>query len=543
MKKAFRSFIIALLCISCFVTSATYTFAEEAIEEGITFSGKRSVVFLADKSNLDNFIDGGRSALDLILRNNSPEWLDTKTTADGRDVLISLEFSFGSFEDYRSKIGELLTRESSMILSYLDGIVLLEDYSPFELLEMTENTLEAIEFLNEKTLEELITLQSNDIEINSKLYSFGNEAIIIRPGNDELITFDLLEIDTLGNEDSSFTRKITVKPTKNEKMVKKRFSSVEDAKTDVSNGLVTVEFNAADRTELCAKTIICLNSAAYITEDKKITKEDTMSVSCEEFIDTGVILTEGSSFSYSFTCPEHYKNINSDMISDSDSKMIVATDTDSIRYSYEYGLIFTDVSISTDMTDLFGKITRTVTLSAPLDIASHLHEKTMKELKSRLPKGVTLSVYDKNDVKFYEFKYSAWFDSDVEDFTNKIFDAEGTFKINPGIMPLQKGTVVETSSYESFLPNTNEIQIIKYSYKLPKSAKIFISSAYEEEVTVNGTSITFNMAPFREFDFEYYRMNYVKMILCILVFIILLVTVIIITVKIKKLIKKKNSCR
>ena len=70
----FKRFV-SLLCvlfIAFSVCSAATVFAEAS---AVAFKGTRVLELESDPSDMDNYINGGRAAFDLMLRKNAPEWL------------------------------------------------------------------------------------------------------------------------------------------------------------------------------------------------------------------------------------------------------------------------------------------------------------------------------------------------------------------------------------------------------------------------------------------------------------------------------------
>ena len=151
MKKRFAYVFLAIILAASIVLPANAAARDE-------FSGTRSFQITADWSDLENYINGGRTAFDQILRGNMPEWFVYDIRTQGRDVTCTFSFSFSSFEDYQSKLATLIMRSPAILYSQEKDLLLMESCTPYDLLNFLENALNQHNCLSEKTLQEIFPL-------------------------------------------------------------------------------------------------------------------------------------------------------------------------------------------------------------------------------------------------------------------------------------------------------------------------------------------------------------------------------------------------
>lgn len=77
-------------------------------EEIKDFKGARYFSVLIDSSNLDNYINGGRSELEYLIRVLKNEWLKVELSVNGINLEVKMDFNFETYEDYIKKLEYLL---------------------------------------------------------------------------------------------------------------------------------------------------------------------------------------------------------------------------------------------------------------------------------------------------------------------------------------------------------------------------------------------------------------------------------------------------
>ena len=121
-KKVYKLFITILILI-CLLSTFVFATNEEnnsevnassneiqtdKAKEIKDFKGARYFSVLIDSSNLDNYINGGRSELEYLIRVLKNEWLNVELSVNGINLEVKMDFNFETYEDYIKKLEYLL---------------------------------------------------------------------------------------------------------------------------------------------------------------------------------------------------------------------------------------------------------------------------------------------------------------------------------------------------------------------------------------------------------------------------------------------------
>lgn len=528
--------ILSLFLAICFVLlSATPAFAQG---EESAFSGSRTTVFTIDYSDLENFVEGGRSAFDLALRKQKPDWLNATVTTKGRDLYLSFSFAFSTFEDYKAKLAELLTAEPAIVYSNSDGVMLIESFSASELLNFINYALLAeTNSFTEFKIEELFKISANTLTVNGESYN-QEERICIIPESQETVKFDTLEIITTAADDGSFSRTITVSlntenvSEKEIALVEKRFKSVGNTTNEEGyySRTLTVDFTAHSLNELSTKTIQCLNVACAVTESLAYKEGTTVTVTRSEFIDWESLKSgEYSRISLKYIAPESHANLS---IPEDETTQIneneIYTDSNTLICFYERAFSFNRVVITTDFSALNAKVTKKIDFVAPTYIVSNFHSKIKKTLTDKLTKGCTLNIYDEGSMRHYEVSFSSWFNKELNEFSTAYLGSNIKIKRNESlVLPFVKNSIKESGQVKSIFGSGIKVDNVSTVYVFSKNAKIHTNDS-DYVITVGEKLIlTADWGNQKiSVNFEYQRFNIFKCIIIGLILIIVTVAII-----------------
>lgn len=474
-KSSIRDLLLVLI-IFVLIYNISFSVFAASDNEMDNFCGSRRVTYIVDKSDLNNFVDGGRSSFDIVLRSNVPLWLNYEIYASDRNVYLEINFDFGSFDDYTSKLKELLTYAPILFYSTDNSLLLLESYSAMELLNFLQTILTSLDCLTEQQLSEIFTITENEITINESNYSSEESRLSIRSDIENMIKLDVLKISTKGGKNGSYNRNMTVQvdTTSNEDALNtiiKRFKQIgKTIDTELSDNVieVCVEFNAVNQDELISKTMSCLNVASSISEQQSYIDDTTIGVTRTEFIDLTELMRENAQFHYYYEYPSYYNNVVSvdDVVSVTDTT-ITAQNESYISCYYERGFKFDSIKVCTDLSNILGKITRTITLVAPIEISEYYHNIIKEQLQSRLIRGTTLNIYDAGGSRYYELNYSSWFTKDIGKFTSSIMNCNYNLILNNSWIPYGKSNLKDNFSVNSIINNMVPADKTIVSYILP----------------------------------------------------------------------------
>ena len=141
--KLKKYIFIVILSILALIIFGTPTYAESEEE----FKGTRSIAVSVDLSDLDNYVNGGRSYLEAMIRTSSVDWLNYSTSVENMNLIITISFDFENYDDYYEKISYMLEYEPTIINNenmYVESFSTLEMLNYF-LTNMQENNLYNLE--------------------------------------------------------------------------------------------------------------------------------------------------------------------------------------------------------------------------------------------------------------------------------------------------------------------------------------------------------------------------------------------------------------
>ncbi len=476
MKK-----IIAIIISAVLVFSALAFPVSAESEKVSDFAGKRQVEYVIDNSDLENYFNGGRSFFELILRSYSPEWLKYSIETANRDVTIALEFSFNSLDEYRSRIGELISATPYVNYSKTKSSVLfLESHTAAEMLTFIYAPAAGAVIYEDITLDTLFRVSKNAITINGKEY-LGEQKLNILPEGEAPITFSELSIETSYGK-NGFTRTVRAFPQNYDdfESLVVRFKSV--GKTSSFDNTATVSFSAYSLADLNNLTSRCLYVPCNVLESEEYLKGITVGVTQTELFGLESIMSEYGKFSFSYKCPSYYSKLKAiDETVTVSGSTITAENVSSVQYYYERDFAFSGLDIKTDFSDIWGKGTKVITLSAPKNRVLPLHEELKKHFEKFLDDGITLDIYDSGANRYYSFSYSSWLGGGLTDFAEELLGETYEGDISDSWFPYGPGSIEESLNF-------NELALIGSPPSNVTATYVFPSaSSYER---ADGPAVT-----------------------------------------------------
>ena len=497
-------------------------------------SGVRTVEFKADWSDLENYVNGGRSHFDLILRSILPEWASYKLRSHNRNVTLTLAFSFDSLADYKDKVTELILRTPTLVcVQEAGGLLMIDNYTSFELLNFLEEQLKELECLSEMGLDQVFHLSSSSITVNSREYPL-EDAVNIHPDDVHILQMDRLAIQTEMTENYGYKRTIvagvdmTQEARRDISGLQEQFSQVGEVSVDRESDderTISVTFEAANQAQLERKTMLCLNAPTFIAEHQTAAADGTIRVERTEFFDLEQLLRPDGEFFYSFDLPDYCKNTA--------DRNISARNTPFISCTYDRDLRFDAIEIHTDLSSLSGRINRTILCTLPADVAENFHESIKGEFEKHMCRGTVLDIYDEKGMRCYRFSYSAWRASDVEAFTAAILNnTAGIFEMESGWFPLCRGMIVESFDADTLFHGLLPVDRISSSYTLSDWSFFLKSMAEVEGAELSGRTVTFQIRSGSTMTVSF---RYVPVVRCAVVLLLLLVVFVLLLWAVRKI--------
>ena len=531
LKKYIFTILLSLIALITFV-APTYAESEK------DFKGTRSIAVAVDLSDLDNYVNGGRTYLEAMIRTSSVDWLNYSTSVEDMNLVISISFDFDSFDDYYEKVTYMLGYEPTIINNenmYVESFSTLEMINYF-LDDMQENNLYNLETSEMNLFSEV---SSNITFDTGTTYESKNQRINESDNQYENI-FKSLEVTTTYNE--NYEREISLqldsfgeKDKKNyQELIKKRCDDLGvECKIDDKGSIeFTINFEAKTENELSYYTMNILNIASGITTKQDYRKGGKIKVTFSEFIDIDTLLTEDGTFKYSFTGKDYYKMLGAtddeaEGYSEKDSTEYYSGRENTVSFEYSIPFEFEKITIITDLSNNYGKITRTIRMSTNISIAENMHEKIKESLTKVLQDGMTLNIYDEGSKRNYDIVFSGFSTNKINNMTSKLVNGTSDIEVKSKIFPFLWSSVedkIEISKICDLVEHYNNINL-EYVFKSGTEIKDYEGNTYIIEA--NST----------QFSFKYLDIE--KIVIICLVIIIILIIIIIIKKKIGK--NKKDT--
>lgn len=524
------------------ILAASITGRVSAMEQA-DFTGVRTTICRISQSDLDNYVSGGRTSLEMLLSRNQQEWLSYGITSQERELLISLSFSFESYEDYEEKISILM--KAVPVTTYgKEGQAYIENFSPEELFEFLNYSMKEYEMVDETDFIDFLEVHSDNIELNGETYS-GTD---IRPqANAREIFFDSIDVDTEKDENGSWTRTIQmgVSDEQSDTIFSELEQRCEQCGVSFESGrrTGTMSFSAQSETELIEKTMTVLQTTVNIRHFRYYQENGTVRNETKENIDVEPLLEKEGEFSYRLELPETYEDLSAAFqtpaadVSDGTTEdedtektrvyenvISYSGKAGKVKYYFNEEMMFDRIVVQTDLSDEMAAIVRTATFVVSGSIEEGCHEKIKDGLTQKFRDGYSMRIYEENGDQYYEVQFQSWFMRDIRDFTESILGVENdSLQIDRKVFPFSESRIEETFSLPQREVKTysGDIEMI---YILP-------SQAYSEEIYENSQSIkTVLGGTETEYrgDYTFRCFHYMKLLLNIVI--ILSVITVILTV-------------
>lgn len=465
------------------------------------FEGYRMIQVTMDHSDLENYIDGGRSTLDYTLRTVKPEWLQIDYKSFEQDLEIKMQYQFIDFNDYKNKTQQLLGKPS---LSAYDSRsdVFVEYYNTGELLNFIRSALiENHAWLGTGKVK-LFNVQKDALFVDDAEYPMSG---FVRVGSSPAYTaMKRLKVQTKGKRDGSYSRVVDVvfskEVSQNEVSIIRDLLQEEnipfEESSDDQESKISFKFSEKSQRSLADTTGKLLGIPVSISEQERLNGSGAVGVDYTELFDiTGSMVPEGE-FVYIFELPEYAKNIAADSeIADVSNGIVICTDPRGIvRFSYERDFKFHSAEIITDLSKENHRIQKKIILKAPIEVASSFHKEIKKTLEKNMTRGMTLTISDNETERCYEIEYKAWPDQDIEDFMSNITQTEASFICSRSGLPGIKSRVDETFHLTRLTTSSIPPGYVSARYILPPNSKVKnfdgeVGKGYEYslETGINGT--------------------------------------------------------
>lgn len=533
---------VSLLCVLFITVSVCFVNTVSAKAADTSFKGTRVLEFESDPSDMDNYVNGGRAAFDLMLRKNAPDWLKYTVSTSERMIVTSISFEFGSFDEMTERLGVLLTASPSVVYSNDDEFMYSEGFLSaellnFALLPLSYGTGEGID---------VFKATENKLVLGDKEYSSKGDMMSAFDG--DIILADAFDMHTEVVNDV-YTRWLILwlnndsADKKDAAVIEKRFKSVEKPVVEDEGNAkkLKVEFKANTEAELTTKTMMCLHASAAVSKSYEYVDNDNVKVTRTEYIDTSSVLRENKKFAYKYIMSESYRNfaVPDGSKAEIAGNSVTAEDLSKIVVSYERDPGFTGVDIIDDLSSPFGKMTQKLVYKMPLSLAGHFHDEIKEELTGKLIKGSTLNIYDDGGNRCYELSFSSL----SADGINKLADAFGLsfdFERKTSFVPFLKSTVTQSVKYKSPLkrfaaPDEANIIILLSGTSVSPDVDV------KKSIYVSGRTVTSPIGTKGSVELSYRELFLPKTILLLVLVLVIVFAVLFTVKKLRRLFKDKRK--
>ena len=552
LKRILCNTILFILIFSM-VTSYLVFAAEEPTTTQINtsnitkieeFKGKRVVTILADTSNMNNYLNGGRASFDYLIRKNKIEWLDIELFTDNLTLNIQLSFDFESYDDYFNKISELLGY--TPVIIYDNGNY-IESFSTKDFVNFLVDDMQAENMYLEDT-ENIEILVSGDSRIefsNGLKIEAKNDRINYQENEEIALKLKSLKIDTsFHKEQSVFDRTIEFEiETESDALLnsmKKSFinrckKEKVEYKNDETKKFV-VNFSRGSEKELSSTTMVLLNIGTSIVTKEQYGSANKLEVIFSEYLDLEDILTENAQFLYTFDTSNFEKvklidGYNEDSGFTLEEKIVKVNEPQSIiKFSYQKDFEFDKIEIITDFTNDWH-----ITMRARTLIAKNIHDKIKDSLVNAIPNGTTFNIYDEGAYRYYDIVFTGNVDK-INSFTSKITDGDSELKVSQMLLPFMPSQVedevhvVQICTYVKNYSHIEQKYIFRKDTKLPDEEDLVVFK------TDKGTTVQFENEKVSITYKNFSKILFAK-------FVILVIIVIVVIFIMRKKMKEKKAAK
>jgi hypothetical protein len=477
MRKRIFSFIFVLVLMMSLLPGVPVR-ADSA--DG--FVGSRTVSFEMDSSDVENFYDGGMTALSLKLRMHAPSWLEFDVQNRERSVILTFCVPFTSFRDYQSKMDVLVGSVACILYKQEDGLVLVEDFPTVDLLNFLHKDPQEAQ-----KLKTWVHLRENRLTLNSQTYE-GGEKLRIGYDPEQQLHFRDVRVKTWHSENGGLIRSLelfvgyTYAKDPRWQALRERCKSLgQNVEEGYGKTSISLELQAKTHEELASLTAECMDSVVRYKQWATL-EGDTLTVQwVERFLLDGKV-EEYASIDYVYTLPAAMENavalspdteISEGVLDNryGQSFIQVQYQTPYVPGTHVPGLDTSDsmtLSVHTDASGAFRRIRRTITLTAPVEQAQGFHEELKAYLSERMVKGTTLEIYDENGIRSYVLSFSSWFWKDIQEFSAPYL--RSSIECKDSWIPMGESTFRE--SFGDILPGFSGVEYVEVDYQFPGDSPV-----------------------------------------------------------------------
>lgn len=495
MTKRIFSMLLALALFICLLPVPLAQAKEDA-----EFSGERTLEYTMEISDLNNFFNGGRPALEFALRRYAPSWLHYEIQTADRTLTLTMTIPFTSFADYRDKMLTLLTYAPGIYYTPGTAPVLAEDFLPTELLYLLHADSNA-----PQSLGQWIRISKNTLTLGDETHSFGNEKLRIRFDTEQILPLASIDIDTCHLEDGSLKRTMKLRvdythaqDARWEEMIARcKSTGIVEEESYYLRHSVTVELYAGDYQSLAEKTAYCLNTSVQVHQ-RMVSGQKLSIIWTESYFLDGLLETYGN-FYFNYTLPDTMQDVQA-LSPDTtlSNGVLSARNQPYIQMQYHSDCVISSMEIVTDCSNPFQRIQRTITFTAPTELAVSFHEQVKTYLTERMIQGSGLEIYDQDGIRYYVLRFSSYFWKEIESFTAPFTQSE--INCSDSWVPLGESSFSEC--FGTLLPGLTPPQSTHLRYEFPGQVLTVNGSKAE------GSSVVTGVQP--ELTVTYQQLNPVK---------------------------------
>lgn len=415
MKKLYCFLAVVILAVVLCIGAT----AEPALDPESRFEGSRTLCFVMDRSELENYVIGGRKTLETCFRISRPSWLSVSYRTQTTDVYLTLSFPFESFADYQTKLSELMGRDPVIYCRQEEGqSVYTEAFSAMDLLWFVQNTLEQREFLQEYTFDRLVRFSSGEMTLNDETYDTGRRFGI---NNDALdLQASAVSVATIW-DGSGFSRTVQIviaddqMGADSKERLYARFESglgELSSSSAGSNTTYTAHFTADTMEQLIEKSILLLDLEDSADQTAAYLDDDNVTVRFQENLDVSSLMNpDAGRYTYVMVLPDEFRNVSlpEDTSCTAEGQQIsCAVPNETVAFSYERSFAPRDISLTLDLSSQVGRMEAVMRCTVDLSVADAYHQQVKNALQQTLCNGQVLNIYDEEDCRVYEIWTDSW---------------------------------------------------------------------------------------------------------------------------------------
>lgn len=470
--------IILSLLIGMFI------FTEPAYADENAFEGTRKVTYSISMSDLENYVQGGFAGFDYALRMHQDSQFAYELHQVDEQLYFTFVFPFKSYEEYRQKMANALGFEPVIYYKQGEKLELVEGFYASEVCNFFTKYMEEKGLTWDITLKDIVKYENTILCVNEEEYTYA-ERVEQYEAIEVPFTYDELSVEISYRADKYFAN-VTARPYDAEqndalRTQLSKYGQVEESGY-LSRITYTVMLEASSKEELLKRLYEC--TGLYIATSVVYQDVDEEYVDC--VVDT-VILSDkvkegmgavGYQIKYNGEASKFVSLTEGTKLGDNEVSFSYDGNNYGVRYVYQTDrpkvedvVLETSVSVETDVTDAWGRYSRTITYQIPKVLVENSHQQMLAYIDENITKDMQAEIYDEGEYRNYKILISSRNSKKISEFTKIFLGEECVFKAEDALWFWQKDVLSDTVKVDASHMGIQTLDKVQFYYHLGDEEK------------------------------------------------------------------------